>query len=330
LGSAGKFLVHIAALQCVDHGLITLDEPVDSHLPELKNLEVLSKTLSSDTASRQYELKPPTKKISLRDLLAQSSGIAREYNPLLRGWRASRGEEPKQSSQPINEDYSTPLVYEPGEGWIYGANIEWVAILVDRLTKQSMPKYVKENILDSLKMSSTVFQPEYHPDLSSRLLQMVRRDAKQLLPADNAVRGLISNGPDIASLMADLMGSSSKILKEESAQLLFEPAFAPSSSALSALRQDTENYAACAGIPLDAKEPPVNYSVVGLLVEDTLPLSHLPKGTATWNGMPNVIWAMNKERNLGMIFATQLVPVDDAKTMEIAMTFLRNAWQKFG
>ncbi len=60
-------------------------------------------------------------------------------------------------------------------------------------------------------------------------------------------------------------------------------------------------------------EPPVNFSLAGLLVEDELPLSGLPKGTVTWNGMPNVIWALNKERGVGTLFATQLLPVDDEK-----------------
>ena len=59
-------------------------------------------------------------------------------------------------------------------------------------------------------------------------------------------------------------------------------------------------------------------------------LSHIRTGTVTWNGMPNVVWTMNRGKGLGMIFATQLVPVDDPKTVDIAMDFFQNAFDHFG
>jgi hypothetical protein len=67
----------------------------------------------------------------------------------------------------------------------------------------------------------------------------------------------------------------------------------------------------------------------GLVAEETLPLSHIPTGSVTWNGMPNVVWVMNREKGLGLIFATQLVPVDDPKTVGVAMHFFRDAFDHF-
>ena len=46
--------------------------------------------------------------------------------------------------------------------------------------------------------------------------------------------------------------------------------------------------------------------------------------------MPNLIWAMNREKGLGIIFATQLLPVDDEKAVDLAMSFMRGAWDMFG
>jgi hypothetical protein len=70
--------------------------------------------------------------------------------------------------------------------------------------------------------------------------------------------------------------------------------------------------------------------MAGLVAEDELPLSRIPVGTVTWNGSPNVIWTMNRQRVIGMIFATQLPPVDDEKTVDLAMTFFREAYRNFG
>jgi len=50
----------------------------------------------------------------------------------------------------------------------------------------------------------------------------------------------------------------------------------------------------------------------------------MQKGILTWNGMPNVIWSVNREKSLVMGFATQLLPVDGKKTVDL------EAWDRFG
>jgi CubicO group peptidase (beta-lactamase class C family) len=231
----------------------------------------------------------------------------------------------------LNEEaFSTPLLFEPGEGWMYGASLDWTSLLVSRLTNQTLGKYIRENIFNLLGMASSLYDPRNYPDISSRILQMVRREGDILLPAKYPLRGLVSTVSDLGILLSDLMSPSSKLLKQEYLDLVFAPQFAPSSSALSYIRHDTENYAAPAGIPISQTEAPVNHSLAALVVEEKLSLSHMPAGTVTWNGMPNVIWAMNRVKGLGMIFATQLLPVDDEKTVDLAMLFMRGAWDRFG
>jgi CubicO group peptidase (beta-lactamase class C family) len=340
MASAGKFITHIAALQCVERGLITLDEPVYSHLPELENLGVVTRNEGSDASSRPFLLRSRTKIITLRHLLSHSSGIDYESNPMVKEWRASTSQNPREDFHPIidpeSDNYtltavcSTPLLFEPGEGWMYGASIEWTALLVVRLTKQRLEPYTQENIFKPLGMTSSTYHPQGHPDILSRLLKMVRRDGDRLLPVNYTVRDLVSSAPDIATLLTDLISTTSKLLKKEHIDLLFLPQFAPSSAARTFIRRDTENYAAPAGIPSHMTEAPVNHSLAALVVEEALPLSHMPAGTVTWNGMPNLIWAMHKEKGLGVIFATQLLPVDDEKTVDLAMTFMREVWERFG
>jgi len=332
LASAGKFITHIAALQCVERGLTTLDEPVYSHLPELGNLKVISQNQGPDASARPFLLRFPTKNITLRHLLSHSSGIVQECTPLIQKWRASNSEEPKANYSPYmdfqakdyrpnEEAFSTPLLFEPGEGWMYGASLDWTSLLVSRLTNQTLGKYIRENIFNPLGMASSLYDPQNYPEISSRILQMVRREGDSLLPANYPLRELVSSVSDLGNLLSDLMSPSSKLLKE---------GFALSSSALSYIRHDTENYAAPAGIPPTQMEAPVNHSLAALVVEEELSLSHIPAGTVTWNGMPNVIWAMNREKGLGIIFATQLLPVDDEKTVDLAMAFMRGVWDTFG
>jgi len=181
---------------------------------------------------------------------------------------------------------------------LYGASIEWTGALVSRVTKQLIGKFILENIFNPLGMTSSNYDPQNHPEISSRLLQMVWRDGDRLLPAENQVIGLVSSVPDLCALLADLMSSSSKLLKKEHLDLLFEPQFAHGSPSLSYIRSGTGNYAAPVGVPISMKEPPINHTLAALVVEGELPLSHMPAGTVTWNGMPNLIWAMHREKGL--------------------------------
>jgi hypothetical protein len=127
-------------------------------------------------------------------------------------------------------------------------------------------------------MASSLYDPQNYPDISSRILQMVRRDGDTLLPAKYPLRELVSSVSDLGILLSDLMSPSSKLLKQEYVDLVFAPQFAPSSPALSYIRHDTENYAAPAGIPTSQTEAPVNHSLVALVVEEELSLHICPRG----------------------------------------------------
>jgi hypothetical protein len=160
---------------------------------------------------------------------------------------------------------------------------------------------------------------------------LMRGERKEggLAEGERMLYGLVMSVPDLCTLFGDLMGES-KVLGKESLELFFGGQLAESGRARETLREDTENYAAPAGIPSGMKEVPVDYSLGALVVDGKLPLSDMPKGTLTWNGMPNFIWAVHREKGLGMIFATQLLPVDDEKTVALTMEFFRGGWGRFG
>ncbi|KAH8661992.1 beta-lactamase/transpeptidase-like protein [Xylariales sp. PMI_506] len=330
LGSAGKIITHIAALKLAELGVVGLDEPVYTHLPELEKLEIIS---PGQKEGEQFTLSAPTKKITLRHLLTHSSGLSGGEGPLIEAWRASAAgsKEFPEDAHPIAKMFSAPLLFEPGEGWCYGHSIYWAQLLVARASQRRFAEYIQEIVFDPLGMKSSTYMPQIHEDVKSRLLQMVQRreDGSLAVASEAAVGGLACSVQDIGLLLGDLLAPVSKILSKESVDLLFEPAFAPSTPGLGNIRQDHETYAATIGWQQGEGQAPVNYSCGGLVIEDQLAVSGLPAGTVTWNGMPNVIWAMNREVGIGMVFATQLLPVDDPKAVGLMMEFLRAAWSTF-
>lgn len=116
----------IAALQCVERGQVSLDEPIERILPELANLDIIEPLeVASALANKPFTLKPSTKKVTLRQLLSHTSGLAYDTtDPLIQAWRASRQEEPLGFTGKIVEAFVVPLLFEPGEGWAYSGGID--------------------------------------------------------------------------------------------------------------------------------------------------------------------------------------------------------------
>ncbi|KAJ7132404.1 beta-lactamase/transpeptidase-like protein [Mycena epipterygia] len=357
LGSAGKLITHIAALQCVESGLLRpleldqsekrgtlrlgvdeveawLDKPVDAWLPELRfdKLQVIEAAPEGG-----FVLRPPTQNITLRHLLAHTSGLAAGDEPLVKQWRASV-EEPKEG----NSFDSVPLLFDPGAGYAYGISINWTGRLVARVSGKSLSEYVQKNIYDRLDMTASTVPPRTNPH-SERLLQMVCRSddaAAELVPVVDENPDFSCSVRDLGALLADLLAPTSKILiVPANVDLLFKAQFADGSKLLADLRAETEKYGAVTvGIPASVGTealPPVNWCLGGALIVDPegareLPVSRVPSGTVSWSGMPNVVWAIHRKRGVGMVFATQLVPVDDEATVAIMMEFFRGAWGTFG
>ncbi|KAK0719327.1 beta-lactamase/transpeptidase-like protein [Lasiosphaeris hirsuta] len=308
LGSAGKFITHVAALQQVERGAIGLDDPIERYLPELSSLPLISR----DAAGQPFQVRPPTNKITLRHLLLHTSGLSHPDDELVGEYLAgdsTRKPTVAEDAPLIVKIFSIPLIFEPGEGFCYGCSIHWTQLLVGRIAGGSgFTQYIQENIFDPLGMTSSTYTPRDKPDIWNRRLRMVEREGEKLLPADDEAQGLMCSVSDVGRVLGDLISPSPKLLSEQkSIEILLTGQLQPSSASLAQLRSDQDNYKFCAG-PSVPSPPLVNWSAAGLVVEGgTLPLSGMPVGTVTWEGMPNVLWAANRERGLAMFFATQLV-----------------------
>lgn len=335
LASAGKFMTHIAALQLVERGKILLDEPVYNYLPEIEHLPLV--TRSGPPGDQSLMLRKPANEITLRHLLLHTSGLSDPEVPLVGKYLASDTiEKPKiaEDADPIVKHFSVPLIFEPGEGFAYGHSIHWTQLLVKRLSDGgNFVKHIQDHVFAPLSMTSSTYAPQANVGIWERRLRMVERDGDTLIPADDASQGLTCSMLDFGAVLSDLVSPLPKLLgQKRHVDLLFAGQFAPSSGSKNDLRGNHENYGFCTRkLAAESGAPLLNWSAAGLVVEDAeLPVSRMPRGTVTWEGMPNVLWAMNREKGLGMFFATQLLPVGDKVANELALEFMSGAWRRFG
>ena len=71
-----------------------------------------------------------------------------------------------------------PLMYEPGTAWRYGVNVDWVGLLVQRLSGLTLDEYFKKNIFARVDggMPDTTFYPR--ADIKHRKAGIYKRDAQ--------------------------------------------------------------------------------------------------------------------------------------------------------
>jgi CubicO group peptidase (beta-lactamase class C family) len=153
IASMTKAIATTAALQLVEQGKMTLDEPAGKHLPELEKLDILE---GFDKQGKPL-LRPATKPVTLRHLLSHSSGFAYDtWNENM--WRYAEltvGSAGAAYPSSVWGKAPMPLMFEPGTGWQYGASADWTARLVEVTSGQKLDRYFASNIFDPLDMKDT-------------------------------------------------------------------------------------------------------------------------------------------------------------------------------
>ncbi|KAK5657264.1 hypothetical protein OQA88_3323 [Cercophora sp. LCS_1] len=159
LASMTKLLTCVAALQLVEAGAISLDDDVAKLLPELAKKKILK---GFDKKGRPV-LKDRKKKITLRHLLTHSSGCGYTFlNDDLKTFVGGSAFPNATGSRTVGERFDFPLLFEPGEGWVYGCGIDWVGQLVERVSGIPLERYFQERILAKVDVGEgrVTFYPE--------------------------------------------------------------------------------------------------------------------------------------------------------------------------
>lgn len=327
VASATKLITSIALLQCVDRGLISLDEPLTEILPEFKEKEILTHI----NGSNQTLIKSRTP-ITARHLLTHTSGLGYRFTHRLLMQRAqTRKDGPKTLKVP--ERYEMPLVFEPGTGWLYGCSLDWAGAVVSRLHHgMTLEEYFVENIWKPLGLSAPFprFNIARHPEYNARLLQGAKLVQDTLEYQDtwafdnpdgqDGGSGLSATTRDFMAVLADLVADSPCLLKQSTVEAMFVPQLVPNSSSIKDLLALRPAWDTVSG---PVSEDSVNHGLGGMLCVGPVPEVDQPKGMLGWGGASNIIWWINREEGVAGFFATQQSPFGNQN-----VTKLVNAWKK--
>jgi CubicO group peptidase (beta-lactamase class C family) len=163
IASMTKPIIAVATLILVEDCVLRLDEPVDRLLPELAGRRVLRALDASldDTV-------PAQRPITVRDLLTFRMGFGivmapPDTYPIQRAMtELLLGQGPPGATTPPPDEWirrlgTLPLMYQPGERWMYHTGSDVLGVLIARAAGQPLEMFLRERIFEPLGMSDTGF-----------------------------------------------------------------------------------------------------------------------------------------------------------------------------
>lgn len=145
IASMTKPMTGVAVLMLQEEGRLTVDDPVEKHLPEFKDL-----WLVTEKSRDQLTLKRPARKITIKDLLTHTSGLGNFDAP-----------RPNASLAELVTAYSqVPLQFEPGSKWQYSnSGINTLGRIVEVVSGMSFAEFMEKRLFKPLGMQRTTFWP---------------------------------------------------------------------------------------------------------------------------------------------------------------------------
>jgi len=227
--SMSKPVTAVAALQLIEQGRLSLDDPVSQYIPRYGYMFVL---INPDEPFLSAERKPD-REMTIRDLLLNTAGLSHRTSVLYR----QRGVRSRADSleQLANKVAGVPLIGDPGEQWVYSISITVLGRVIEIVSGQPLDDYLEEHIFGPLEMADSGFYvPEDKIARLARPYQVPTEDQPltrieemeipitQDPPLLEGAAGMVSSVPDYLRFLQALLNhgelDGNRILQEATVQ----------------------------------------------------------------------------------------------------------------
>jgi CubicO group peptidase (beta-lactamase class C family) len=316
IASFTKAITTAAVLQLVEAGKIALDDPVGPWLPALAQ----PKVLTGFDAAGAPQLKDADTAITVRHLLAHTSGLAYDFcHADLARYTASLARDGAPPQPP-------PLMFEPGTGWTYGVGIDWAGELVAAVTGRTLDVYLAEAVFKPLGMGETGFAVAA-PQKGRQVSMHARGDGDvlgvfpfQMPPPPNPMMGgggLYSTARDYLKFLDAILAGGGPILSPASVAAMTNVEFeGPEVGVLPGV-----NKLLCAGF--DPFPGMTKRWGLGFLINPQPGPAGRSVGSLAWAGLGNCYFWADPATGAAGVFLTQLFPFGDPTALRAFAAFER-------
>jgi CubicO group peptidase (beta-lactamase class C family) len=207
IASMTKISTAVAVMMLEDDGKLSVDDPVEKHLPEFRGQKLI-KSITGDAAI-SVTLVTPERPITIKDLMTHTSGM--NCN-LPAGFSDLYGKRNRPLAEAVVGFSQHPLVTPPGKVWKYcGPAYDTLGRIIEVASGKRFEAFMDERLFKPLGMKDTSFHPTAAQ--RARLAVIYEKDGESLKRADRqdfdpenivypaASGGLFSTAQDYARLL---------------------------------------------------------------------------------------------------------------------------------
>ena len=311
--STTKAITGTAILQLVEEGKLDLDAPARTYAPEIGELKVID----GFGDNGEPLLRTPARDITTRMLMLHTAGLGYDFFNETYNRLAQEKDQPSVITA-SKAALMTPLLFDPGDKWEYGTNLDWCGQVVEGITGKRLGEVFQTRIFEPLGITDTTFH--LNDGLRSRLAQMHARGEDGSLtpmefelPSDPEVHmgghGLYGTVGDymkfIRMWLNDGAGENGQVLKPETVEMavknhLGDKKVTMLPGVIPSLSNDAEFF------PGLSK----SWSFSFMVNDDEAPTGR-PAGAIGWAGLANLFYWIDRRNGHGGFWATQILPFGD-------------------
>jgi CubicO group peptidase (beta-lactamase class C family) len=316
--SMTKPVTAAAVMLLVEEGRLRLSDPLEKFLPEFRAMKV---AVPDPHAPEGYVLEPAKRSITIHDLLTHRSGFmgppasrspaAVLERKIAQGWPKN----PTLAQYAIGVAQA-PLDNQPGAAWEYGASFAVLGRVIEVVSGQSFPEFLRQRLFEPLRMVDTGFVvPEqqrsrvvtrYEAKLGGGLEASAPSFGEGSFPSGSG--GLFSTASDYLRFCQMLLNGGEldghRMLSRKSIELMASPHVA----AIPLSFLPGQGY----GLGVAVQQPGGEGGVLG------------SPGTYGWSGAYNTYFRIDPHEQLIVLLLVQLSPAND---LEIQYGFQNVAMQ---
>ena len=329
IASMTKAITAAAAMQLVERGKLSLERPAAEVVSELGAARVLE---GFDAAGKP-RLRAPKRPMTLRHLLTHTAGFSYEiWSPDIARFQEVTGTPGITTC--TNAALGTPLLFDPGDKWDYGINIDWVGKMVEAVSGQRLDRYLQEHMLGPLGMKDTSFK--LSPSQRERLSAVHGRGPDgALAPIEFGIPqepefhmgggGLYGTVPDYMAFCRMILNGGThhgtQVLQASTVDLMAQNhigavEIGALKTAMPPLSQDVEPF------PGMSKKWGLSF----LINTQAVPGGRSANSLA-WAGLANTHFWIDRTKRVCGVFASQLLPFYDDAAIDLLGKFETSVYQ---
>ncbi len=304
----------VAVMQLVEEGVLGLGDPAKVYAPEITEIQVLE---GFDDAG-EPRVRPPASDVTVEQLMLHTAGFGYDFfnHDLVRYGEKRHVPSVVTATQ---ASLNSALLFDPGERWEYGSNIDWVGKVVEGARGKRLGEVMRERIFGPLGMKDTAITMADSMRSRRATIHQRAEDGTLTPPSDFELpqdpeqhmggHGLYGTVGDYMKFIRMVLNEgedeNGRVLEAETVRAMGQNGLGDMTikmlpGAIPTLSNDAEFFPGM----------PKGWSYTLMVNHEDTPTGG-PAGELGWAGLANLFYWIDRQNGVGGFWATQILPFAD-------------------